>query len=71
MEIKTVICAIEQAGRFDGEINALLSAGWEMKRRQIIGTPGAPSEAFNTPVITALYAELERDKIHHPEEITL
>lgn len=71
MEIKTVICAVEQAGRFDGEINTLLSAGWKMKRRQILRLPGPPSEAFNTPVVTALYAELERATQRHPEEVTL
>lgn len=69
-EIKTVICPINCATEYDRKVNNLIANGWVLKKRTTISTQGETSEAFNMPIIQALYAELER-YIEYPEEITL
>lgn len=70
MQIKTVIMPVYRADDFDRSINSLISGGWKLKRRKIIGIEGEPTEAFNMPVVRTLYAELERGDIY-PEEVTV
>lgn len=70
-QIKTVICPIEYAYSFDKEVNRLIADGWTIARRDIIRTAGEVSEAYNTAIIQALYAELERYTKPYPEEVTL
>ena len=70
-QIKTVICPIEQAHRYDDTVNGLLADGWVLKKRATVSTGGEISEAFNSTIIQALYAELERNIPPYPEEITL
>ncbi len=70
-QIKTVICPLECADRYDKEINSLLAGGWTLKKRTVTNMRGEISEAFNSPIIQVLYAELERYIPPFPEEITL
>lgn len=70
-QIKTVIHPIERAHIFDSEINRLLIGGWVLKKRTVTNMRGEVSEAFNTAIIQALYAELERYIPPFPEEVTL
>lgn len=70
-QIKTVIRPISNATQFDLVINRLISDGWELKNRKIIDTPGDITEAFNFPVISVLYAELEKESVQDFEEVTL
>ena len=70
-QIKTVVYPIEYAHRYDKEINDLLADGWTLKRRNITNMCGEISEAFSSPIIKVLYAELERNIPPYPEEITL
>lgn len=71
LQIKTVICPIESPNRFDNEVNRLLADGWTIRKREIQTMAGLPSEAFNTPSVRVLYAELERHEPPFPEEITI
>lgn len=71
LQIKTVICPLESPKRFDDEVNRLLSDGWTIRKREIQTMAGLPSEAFNTPSVRVLYAELERHEPPFPEEITI
>jgi hypothetical protein len=71
LQIKTVICPLESPKRFDDEVNRLLSDGWTIRKREIQTMAGLPSEAFNTPIVRVLYAELERHEPPFPEEITI
>lgn len=70
-QIKTVVRPIEYAHEYDKEINSLLADGWILKKRMITNMSGEISEAFNSPIILSLYAELERNVPPYPEEITL
>lgn len=70
-QIKTVVCPIEYAHSYDKEINSLLADGWILKKRTITNIRGEISEAFNSPDILSLYAELERNIPPYDEEITL
>lgn len=70
-QIKTVICPIEYAYSFDKEINRLIADGWTISKRDIIRAAGEISETFNTAIVQALYAELERNTKPYPEEVTL
>lgn len=71
MKIRTVLRAVYNLAEFDAEINALLADGWTLKRRELIGVEGEPSDAYNVTIVKALYAELERQTPDYPEEITL
>lgn len=70
LQIKTIIRATGNVKEFDEEVNLLLSEGWKLKKRTIIDLPGVPSEAFNVPVISSLYAELEHETMEF-EEVTV
>ncbi len=70
-QIKTVIYPIENAHKYDEEINRLLADGWILKKRTTTNVCGDISEAFNSTTVQALYAELERNVPPFPEEITL
>ncbi len=70
-QIKTVVSPINQASKHDEEINRLLADGWALKKRTAINISGGISEAFNSPIIQALYAELEKNIPPFPEEVTL
>ena len=70
-QIKTVVCPIEQAHRFDKAINLLLQERWALTKRATISVKGEPNEVGSCPTIQALYAELERQEPPYPEEITL
>lgn len=70
-QIKTVTCPIEGQKRFDEDVNALLLDGWKLTKREIINMPGTLSEAFHQPLHVVLYAELEKDEVERPEEITI
>lgn len=59
-QIKTVIKPINSVTEYDNTINQLLNDGWQLKKRQIIESPGDISESFNFPVVRFLYAELEK-----------
>lgn len=69
-QIKTVLRPYEQLYKFDEEVNNLLADGWELTKREIQKVSGEISEAFNTPFIYMLYAEMERT-VNDFEEITL
>lgn len=71
MQIKTVICPIENPYRFDDEINRLLADGWKIRKREIQTMAGLPSEAFSVPSVRVLYAELDRCFPPYPEEVTI
>lgn len=71
MKIRTVLRAVYNLSEFDTEVNALLADGWTLKRRELIGVEGEPSDAYNVTIVKALYAELERQTPDYPEEITL
>lgn len=58
-QIKTIVRPLERAEQFDLEVNELLCAGWEVKKRGVITKQGIPSEAFNSVPVQCLYAELE------------
>ena len=47
-QIKTVIYQVLQSTLFDAEINRLLAEGWQIKRKEVLKIPDAPSEAFIT-----------------------
>ena len=70
-QIKTVILPMEMANAFDEEVNRLLKEGWTIKERMLTNTQGQVSEAFNTPLVQVLYAELEKIVPPYPEEITI
>lgn len=42
-----------------------------LKKRELIGVEGEPSDAYNVTVVKALYAELERQAPDYPEESTI
>lgn len=69
--IRTVLRAVYKLNEFDAEVNAMLADGWTLKKRELIGVEGEPSDAYNVTVVKALYAELERQAPDYPEEITL
>lgn len=69
MMIKTVVYPLYQAHKFDIVVNRLLTEGWKLKKRETVRIQGEVSEAFNTPIISAVYAELEKD-IPEFEEVT-
>lgn len=69
--IRTVLRAVYKLNEFDAEVNALLADGWTLKKRELIGVEGEPSDAYNVPVVKALYAELERQAPDYPEESTI
>lgn len=69
-QIKTVIRPLSNATQFDMTINRLLCDGWSLINRKIIDTPGEITESFSFPVISVLYAELEKN-ISDFEEITV
>lgn len=70
-QIKTVLRPVERAGAFDGEVNRLLAEGWTLRKRETLKARGELSEAFSAPLVTILYAELEREVPPYPEEVTL
>ena len=69
--IRTVLRAVYNLTEFDAEVNALLADGWTLKKRELIGVEGEPSDAYNVTVVKALYAELERQAPNYPEESTI
>lgn len=69
--IRTVLRAVYKLHEFDAEVNALLADGWTLKKRELIGVEGEPSDAYNVTVVKALYAELERQAPDYPEESTI
>lgn len=71
MEIRSVLMAVYRINEFDAEVNALLSDGWRLVKRELVRVEGEPSEAYNVPVVKALYAELERSGQQWPEESTI
>lgn len=70
-QIKTVLRAAMYAQKFDEEVNGLLGDGWKLKKRETLKTSGEMSEAFSAPLVTMLYAELEREVPPFPEESTI
>lgn len=70
-QIRTVTSPIEGRKRFDDEVNALLFGGWKLTKREVINMPGTLSEFFHQPLHAVLYAELEKDEVERPEEVTL
>lgn len=70
-QIRTVTSPIEGRKRFDDDVNALLLDGWKLTRREIINMQGTLSESFHQPLLVALYAELEKNQVERPEEVTL
>ena len=70
-QIETVVCPIEHACRYDEDVNNLLADGWVLNKRSILFMTGDINEAYNSAVVQALYAELERYVPPFPEEITL
>ena len=71
MEIRSVLMAVYRINEFDAEVNALLADGWRLVKRELVRVEGEPSEAYNVPVVKALYAELERSGQQWPEESTI
>lgn len=69
-QIKTIIKPYEQLYGYDDEVNRYLSEGWKLRKREIQRVSGEISEAFYSPSIYVLYAELEKD-IPTFEEATL
>jgi hypothetical protein len=69
-QIKTIIKPYEQLYGYDDEVNRYLSEGWKLRKREIQRVSGEINEAFYTPSIYVLYAELEKD-IPDFEEVTL
>lgn len=69
MKIKTVICSVEYFNIFDKQVNKLLSEGWKLTNRKVVGIKGEPNEAGNAPAIQSLYAELEKEDCYF-EEVT-
>lgn len=69
-QINTIIKPIERLAEFDADVNALLAEGWTLKKRETMKATGMLSDAYNAPIITLLYAEMERDVPPWPEEIT-
>lgn len=69
--IRTVLRAVYKLNEFDAEVNSLLADGWTLKKRELIGIEGEPSDAYNVTVVKALYAELERQAPDYPEESTI
>ena len=69
-QIKTVIRPLCEQKSYDETVNRLLSDGWTLIRRNVLSVPGELSEAFNTPRVSVLYAELEKEILNF-EEITL
>lgn len=71
MEIRSVLMAVYRINEFDAEVNALLADGWRLVKRELVRVEGEPCEAYNVPVVKALYAELERSGQQWPEESTI
>ncbi len=71
MEIRSVLMTVYRINEFDAEVNALLADGWRLVKRELVRVEGEPSEAYNVPVVKALYAELERSGQQWPEESTI
>lgn len=71
MEIRSVLMPVYRISDFDAEINALLSGGWRLVKRELVRVEGEPNEACNVPIVKALYAELERQTPDYPEESTI
>ena len=71
MEIRSVLMAVYRINEFDAEVNVLLADGWRLVKRELVRVEGEPSDAYNVPVIKALYAELERSGHQWPEESTI
>ena len=71
MEIRSVLMTVYRIGDFDAEVTALLADGWRLVKRELVRVEGEPNEAYNAPVVKALYAELERSGQHWPEESTI
>lgn len=71
IQIKTVIEPTYRAIQFDSRLNCLLLEGWKLKKRMLVNHPGEVNEAFNSSICPVLYAELEKDIVDLPEEITL
>lgn len=63
--------AVYRINEFDAEVNALLADGWRLVKRELVRVEGEPSEAYNVPIVKALYAELERSGQQWPEESTI
>lgn len=71
MEIRSVLMTVYRISDFDAEVNALLSDGWRLVKRELVRVEGEPSEACTVPIVKALYAELERQTPDYPEESTI
>lgn len=68
-QIKTVLLPYEELNAFDKQVNQLLSEGWQLNKREIQKVSGQINDAFSTPFVYVLYAELERI-IPQFEEVT-
>ena len=71
MEIRSVLMTVYRLNDFDAEVNAILADGWRLVKRELVRVEGEPSEAYNVPIVKALYAELERSGQQWPEESTI
>lgn len=60
-QIITVIQPIEESDSYYKQVNKLLSEGWELTDRKTISIKGEPNEVGSATVVSALYAELEKD----------
>lgn len=71
VEIRSVLMTVYRINEFDAEVNTLLADGWRLAKRELVRVEGEPSEAYNAPIVKALYAELERSGQQWPEESTI
>ena len=67
MEIKTIIYYLDSSAEFDKEVNAALSEGWYLAKREVL--PGGPLTAshYNRRM---LYAEMVKMDEPEPDDIT-
>lgn len=65
MKIKTIVQTINDAERFDNEVNAALEDGWVLKKREMFHQSQPTSSAYFNSM---LYAELVKEE-HEQKEI--
>lgn len=57
-QIKTIACRLDNRDNFDTAVNLAITAGWELKKREVL-IPKAQHNDQYTYIM--LYAELERE----------
>lgn len=64
-QIKTIKHPLKASATFDEEVNAAMSEGWQLTKREVLGPMSTSDPLINTYVM--LYAELEREIIVEAE----